>query len=71
MEIAESGVDLKKIKSIWFYFHKYFIHLFWEKEKETASVGGGAERKGERESQADSLLTIQPEAEFNLMTLRS
>ena len=35
------------------------------------AVGGGAEGQGERESQADSLLSMDPNVGLDHMTLRS
>ena len=33
-------------------------------------VGGGAEGEGERETQAESMLNMEPDMRFDLMTLR-
>ena len=44
------------------------IHLFTEREKERA--GGGTER-GEKKSQARSMLRVEPHMGLDLKTLRS
>ena len=49
-----------------------FLSLFIYLEREKASTsGGGAEREGEKESQADSTLSAEPDVEFDLTTMRS
>ena len=50
----------------WHNFSTDFICLFWEREREQ-----GWEAEGRRESQADFMLSVEPDAGLNLMTLRS
>ena len=46
--------------------------LFLEREGESACAqGGGAEGEGERESQAESLLSVEPNMGLDPTTLRS
>ena len=40
------------------------------RERERALVEGEGQKEKERESQADSIQTTEPDAVFNLMTLR-
>ena len=44
-----------------------FIYLFIEKER----VGGGVKAEGERESQADFLLSMEPDSELDPRIIRS
>ena len=48
-----------------------FIYLFIYFEREHTSQWGEAEVEGERQSQADSPLSMAPDARLNLTTLRS
>ena len=48
----------------------YKIYLFGRESVCTGASGGGADREGERESQADSL-SAEPETGVDLMTVRS
>ena len=50
------------------YFLKDFIHL---RKKERKQARGGTEGQGERESQADSLRSLEPDPGLNPRTLRS
>ena len=43
----------------------------WERKKEREHEGRGGKVQRERESQADSILSAEPDAGLNLMTLRS
>jgi len=47
------------------HFFKDFIYYFRER------AGGGEEGEGQRESQADSMLSGEPDTGLNLTTLRS
>ena len=62
------------VSAIWFTYKQCFI-LFWERkrkrEREHASGVGEAEGEGGRESQADSILSGEPDEGLDLMTLRS
>ena len=46
------------------------IYLFWERECVSMWGGGGAETEGERESQADSTLSTEPDAGRDLTTVK-
>ena len=48
------------------------IFLLRERERKSVRISrGGAKGEGERESQADSELSVEPEAGLSLTTLRS
>ena len=51
------------------FFFEDFIYLS-ERERESTCIGG-AEGEGESKSQADSVLSPEPDSELNLTTLRS
>ena len=59
MELQYNHLDISFVHSFFFNFKKFFkvIH-FWERESQSMSQGG-AEREGERESQAGSALSAQ------------
>lgn len=56
----------------WFFnfFRFLFIYLFHERERESEQVGERMEEEGEREIQADSTLSVEPEVGLNYKTLR-
>ena len=54
-----------------FFLLKKTQSLFVLRESTHALVGGGAEKEGERESQAGSMLNSEPGAGLNPMTVRS
>ena len=56
-------------RSLSFSFYKDFIY-FLERERQHAQAGGGTEGEREKESQADSRLSMEPDMGLHLMTLR-
>ena len=53
------------------FFLKVFIWFYCTLRKRERMSEGGSEEEGERESQADSLLSMELAAKLDLMTLRS
>ena len=56
---------------LWGFFFKDFIYLFNVKERVWCMWEHAWDRQRERESQADSALSMEPDLGLNLMTLRS
>lgn len=54
----------------YFFFKKLYIYLFFERDRQRARRRG-AEREEVRESQAGSVLSMDPDTGFNLATVRS
>ena len=56
------------VQSCYFCFVFFFL---WERERESIWAGRGFEGEEDRESQADSPLSMEPDTGFDLMSLRS
>ena len=69
--MLRSGSHLNLCIFICIFLKIVLIYLCREREKESRGVGGGAEREGEREFQADSELSAEPNVGLDFTTLRS
>ena len=69
MPYQTSSLSVANLKLFPFLFLKDFIYLFETRQESEHEQGGGA--KGEREGEADSPLSRDPDLGLNPRTLRS